>query len=203
MSSLQISREKTIFVHHIQAFIMKKTVTSLTLVLLITSCTATADRHISGEKTETPAPAENPVISSSAVESITGIIDAVLVPLEIADSTNSDVFQKYSMEFSGNCYSCDLANLQIEPHQLTLTNVCDTYSKLVLPIERIQQTLREIRLVTRDREFIFTQVATVPVYELQMTGKPLTNQDLRIGTYYTFRHKLPAFKIHDCGEFQG
>jgi hypothetical protein len=45
-----------------------------------------------------------------------------LIPIEIVDPKSTNVYEKYGLEFSGNCYACDLANLSISEKSIKLTN---------------------------------------------------------------------------------
>lgn len=126
-----------------------------------------------------------------------------LVPLEIVDSTARNSYEKYGIEFSGNCYACDLARIELSHQKLTFINVCDDENQY--QIANITYTAIEqgIRIQSGSYTFTLTKIDGSSVYELKVTGEKLLLDNKRISTYYTPAKKLHKFKEHDCGDFQG
>lgn len=126
-----------------------------------------------------------------------------LVPLTVVDSTSDNVFEKYGIEFSGNCYACDLASLSVATNKMIWTNVCDDKDRLVVDDFTVSGDTEKTILKTTERTYILTQIDEAPVYELRIEGAALEMNNKRIATYYTTKDALELFKEHDCGEFDG
>lgn len=126
-----------------------------------------------------------------------------LIPIDIVDSKNKDIYKKYGIEFSGNCYECDLAELAITNKTIKLTNVCDTKQNQTLEIVKITNTKSKIEIKTKQNNFVFTEIHKVPIYELKITGKYIKAKNFRISKYYTLKKLLKKFGQHDCGDFEG
>ncbi len=126
-----------------------------------------------------------------------------LIPIDIVDSKSKNVYEKYGLEFSGNCYACDLANLSITEESIKLTNVCDENQNQIYEIIKIINLDNEIQLKTKQNDFIFTKIDNAPIYELKIVGDKIKNENLRISRYFTLEKTLNKFEQHDCGDFQG
>lgn len=126
-----------------------------------------------------------------------------LIPIDILDSKNKDIYKKFGIEFSGNCYECDLAELAISNKTIKLTNVCDTKQNQTLEIVKITNTKSKIEIKTKQNNFVFTEIHKVPIYELKITGKYIKVKNFRISKYYTLKKLLKKFEQHDCGDFEG
>lgn len=126
-----------------------------------------------------------------------------LVPLEIVDSTAKNSYEKYGIEFSGNCYACDLARIELSEKHLTFVNVCDDEDRYQIKHSACTTIGEGIRIQSGNDVFTLTKIDDAPVYELTITGKKLSLDNKRISTYYTPAKKLHQFKEHDCGDFQG
>jgi len=173
---------------------MKKNIFVTLLALLLICCTG---RHSKPKTAATKVETSLKEIQPAAPDPF------VLVALELTDSIQTDVFKKYGMAFSGNCYSCDIAHLQISGRQLTFINACEAKQRFTFRIESYVQNDREIRLDTKDSKLVFSKIADAPVYVLKVSGQTIERANLLLGKFYTFQDRLPKFEIHDCGDFQG
>lgn len=176
---------------------MKNPAIFIVLLLLVNSCTNNHPK--AGESAKSPEQQQD--VQKQKKPDIPNPF--TLVALEVVDSTNQNAFQKYGMAFSGNCYSCDIAHLQISGREITFVNACDAQQSLTFSIETFVQNDQQIYLETREAKFVFSKIANAPVYQLKVSGKPLKDPNLLLGKFYTFQEKLPKFEIHDCGDFQG
>ena len=131
------------------------------------------------------------------------ILPDTLVPIDILNNSSKDVFEKYGMEFEGNCYDCDLAYFKIEQQRIKIICVCDPKNCLEYNIISSEITKNMFSLKTQYSEFVFTQIESVPIYKLSISGKKIKSKNLRIVQYYTLKSMLHKFKVHDCGDFQG
>lgn len=128
---------------------------------------------------------------------------ADLVPIELMDAESKNVYEKYGIEFAGNCYDCDLAAISISKKYFDISNVCDEKNKY--RVEQFTYTTIAGKLVITagKTEFVFTKIETAPVYSLTIQGDSLSLKNKRLSKYYTPKKELPKFKQHDCGDFEG
>lgn len=126
-----------------------------------------------------------------------------LIPIDTVDSKNKDIYKKYGLEFSGNCYDCDLAEMSIIEKTIKVTNVCDGKINQVFEIVKITHTKNGIEVKTAQNDFMFTEIDKASIYELKIMGKDIKAENLRISKYYTLKKLLKKFEQHDCGDFQG
>ncbi|MGH1517146.1 hypothetical protein [Chryseobacterium sp. JK1] len=126
-----------------------------------------------------------------------------LVPIDVLESKSTNVFEKYGIEFSGNCYSCDLAGLSITKNKMTWTNICDKKDAFEVHDFTFSVEGKKTIIKTAERTYILTQIDKAPVYELVIEGQKLKLDNKRISKYFTTKKALPLFKEHDCGDFEG
>ncbi|WP_298136752.1 hypothetical protein [Flavobacterium sp.] len=125
-----------------------------------------------------------------------------LVPLTIVDSTSQDVYEKYGIEFSGNCYACDLAKIEINKKHIDLVNVCNEEDVQRFEILSYSNDNKILKIKTKEQEFLLTKMDEAPIYKLTINGKELTLENKRIAMYFTQSKTLNKFKEHDCGDFE-
>jgi predicted RNA-binding protein len=126
-----------------------------------------------------------------------------LIPIDTIDTKSNNVFEKYGLEFNGNCYACDLANISVTGKQIRVINVCDEKQTEDFEIVEITGDENKIMMKTLQNKFEFIKIDKAPIYELKISGNALKNKNLRISRYYTLKQLLNKFKQHDCGDFQG
>lgn len=173
---------------------------------LLASCSPVAEKK--GDKSTDIVPkvdtAAVPVPQKNTVTKVDLPTDlSTLIPIDLLDSTSTNVYVKYGIEFSGNCYACDLANLSITKNKMIWTNVCD--EKDTFEIDDFFASIEgsKIALKTSERTYILTKIDKAPVYELVLEGKKLELKNKRISKFFTIKKALPLFKEHDCGDFEG
>ncbi|NRS90920.1 hypothetical protein HNQ02_003875 [Flavobacterium sp. 7E] len=126
-----------------------------------------------------------------------------IVPIDTVNTKSTNVYEKYGIEFTGNCYACDLAEISITEKTIKLTNICDEKENKNIEIIEIVNNKDKINIKTKHSNFIFSKIDTAPIYELQIIGENIEFKNLRISKYYTLKKILNKFKEHDCGDFQG
>jgi len=126
-----------------------------------------------------------------------------LVPIDLLDSKSSSGYDKYGIEFSGNCYACDLASLSITKDKILWTNVCDEKDTFEMQNFTFSVEGKKTIIKTSECTLTLSQIDKAPVYELVIEGKKLDLKNKRISKYFTTKYALPLFKEHDCGEFDG
>jgi hypothetical protein len=126
-----------------------------------------------------------------------------LIPIDTVGPKSNNVYERYGLEFSGNCYDCDLAVLTITDKSIKLTNVCGKEQNQIYEVIKVTNFENRIELKTKHNDFIFTKIDNAPIYELKIIGSTIKNDELRISNYFTLEKILNKFAIHDCGDFQG
>lgn len=177
------------------------------MTALLASCSSATDKKV---ETNTSPEAQKEVVTSKSepVKIDPEIVEipgdfSTLVPIDVLNSKSTNVHDKYGVEFSGNCYSCDLASLSITKKQMRWINVCD--EKDTFEIDDFSYTTEGNKTIfkTPERTYILTQIDKAPVYELVIEGKKLELKNKRISKYFTTKKALPLFTEHDCGDFEG
>lgn len=186
---------------------MKKTITSFSFaVILLTSCSTSTEKRTN--KVDSTA-AQTDIASKLTPEKNT--ISKVeipgdfseLVPIDVLEIKSKNVYEKYGIEFSGNCYSCDLTSLSITKDKIKWANICDEKDAFEISDFSISGEGSKTILKTSDRTYILTQIDKAPIYELVVEGKKLELDKKRAAKYFTTQKALPLFKEHDCGNFEG
>ena len=126
-----------------------------------------------------------------------------LSPIEIVNSKARNVYEKYGIELSGNCYSCDLAAISVNKKSFDIINVCDKDDFYRNEDFSYYPSPNEFVVDTKKNKFIFTKIDEAPVYELKIIGEKILLKGKRISKFYTQQKKLKKFKQHDCGNFDG
>jgi len=126
-----------------------------------------------------------------------------LVPIEIVDSAKQNVYEKFGIEFSGNCYSCDLARISIRKKQINFINICDDHDFYSIKDFSYTSNQNELEIKTNENIFILKKIDPAPIYKLEIKGKKILLKNKRISEYFTTEKSLHQFSEHDCGDFQG
>ncbi|CAD0218463.1 hypothetical protein KYG33_03185 [Chryseobacterium sp. D764] len=186
---------------------MKNVIISLSIVTaLLASCSPATDKKVekvasTDAKTapvSTPAPEKN----NTSTSELPGELSE-LVPIDLLNSKSVNVYEKYGIEFSGNCYSCDLTSVSITKEKIIWTNVCDEKDTFEISDFSFSNEGNKTIFKTPERTYIVTQIDKAPVYELVIEGKKLELKNKRISKYFTTEKALPLFTEHDCGNFEG
>lgn len=186
---------------------MKKVITGFSVVIvLLASCSPATEKKVN--KTDSTvakandvakiAPGKNTILKAE----VPGDFSA-LVPIDVLDTKSENVYEKYGIEFSGNCYSCDLASVSVTKNKIVWTNICDNKDTFEISDFSVSSEGKKTILKTTDRTYILTQIDKAPVYELVVEGKKLELKNKRASKYFTTKKALPLFKEHDCGDFEG
>lgn len=187
---------------------MKNLIISLSVVTaLLASCSPSADKKVAAN-TSTDTQKE---VAASTPESVKNDQETVeipgdfstLVPIDVLNSKSTNVYKKYGIEFSGNCYSCDLASLSITKKQIRWTNVCDEKDSFEIDDFSYSDEGSKTIFKTPEGTYILIQIDKAPVYELVIEGQKLELKNKRISKYFTTQKTLPLFTEHDCGDFEG
>ena len=82
---------------------------------------------------------------------------ANLVPIEVINPKSNNVYEKYGIEFSGNCYACDLAAISVTKKNFDIINVCDKNDFYRDEKFNYQASPNEFIVNTEKNKFIFTK----------------------------------------------
>ncbi|PWN59410.1 hypothetical protein [Chryseobacterium viscerum] len=186
---------------------MKNVIISFSVVIaLLASCSPVTEKKV--EKNASPDVKTAPVSKTDPEKKDIPKLEVPsdftsLVPIDVLNSKSTNVYEKYGIEFSGNCYSCDLASLSIIKNKIRWTNVCD--EKDIFEIFDFSYSIEGNKTIFKTPERIYTliQIDKSPVYELVIEGQKLEMKNKRISTYFTTQKALPLFTEHDCGDFEG
>ncbi|MDE3247383.1 MAG: hypothetical protein KGO82_01905 [Bacteroidota bacterium] len=126
-----------------------------------------------------------------------------LVPVALLNPKSKKISEKYGIEFQGNCYDCDLASFHLTKKRLEWINVCNPTDRWIDELYTYKPMSDGILITSKNTEFRFTKVESIPVYELKVSGDKLTLKNKRFSKFYTTKEQLRKFKQHDCGEFDG
>lgn len=191
---------------------MKNKLVILSLFLLAASCQDPADPHSDKSNTglqqdtakqNSSSPAKTAETADTPKDSLHDINADTLIAVTMLNKNSTDLFEKFGLEFEGNCYACDLAEISIDKNVLTLLNTCDHNSQEKVTIITQHDGDNQMSFETDNGTFIFTKENTLPIYTLRVSGRSSHNKNLRIGQWFTLKHLLPRFKVHDCGDFEG
>lgn len=184
---------------------MKTFLKLILLALIFSGCNQNAKQKVENtskkdtlSKTEIASPAVDNKEEKNKIEDLDQ-----LSAIDILDPKSKNVFKKYGIEFTGNCYACDLAILSITDKQFKMTNVCNDKVSQIYEIIEFSGSDNLIQFKTKQNNFILTKIDKAPVYELKITGDTTKIKDLRISKFYTTSKMLDKFEEHDCGDFQG
>ncbi|AZA83548.1 hypothetical protein C1637_15150 [Chryseobacterium lactis] len=186
---------------------MKNIITSLSVaIVLFVSCSPSTEKkekkvdstEIKENSVSTPAPVKDTTSKSEVPGDLSS-----LVPVDLLDSKSTNVYEKYGLEFSGNCYSCDLASLSVTKKKIIWTNVCDEKDTFEINDFSFTNEGNKTILKTPEGTYIVTKIDKAPVYEVVLEGQKLEMKNKRISRYFTTKKALSLFKEHDCGDFEG
>jgi hypothetical protein len=186
---------------------MKNVVINFSLVTaLLASCSPATEKKVNNVVSKTVK--KDTVSMSGTVKNHISKADipadfSALVPIDVLNSKSTNRYEKYGIEFSGNCYSCDLAGLSITKNKMVWTNVCDENDAFKIDGFSFSIEGNKTILKTPERTYILTQIDKAPVYELIIEGQKLELNNKRLSRYFTTKKALPLFKEHDCGDFEG
>lgn len=186
---------------------MKKTVPFFCLAfsLAIFSCkpeNKETEKQITATEQITQPKAEKPT-DKKEIQDIDLSEYSKLAPIELKESKNQNVFKKYGIEFSGNCYACDLAAFKINKKNFDIVNLCDENDFQRFKNFNYERSDNSFKIITPETTFIFTKVENEPIYQLTFEGKKSNLKNKRISEFYTPETLIEKFEEHDCGDFEG
>lgn len=186
---------------------MKNIITGFSVtIVLLASCSPSTEKKV--DQADSTAAKTDTVSQITPQKTVIPKTDvpadlSALVPIDVLNTKSTDVFEKYGIEFSGNCYSCDLASLSVTNTKIVWANICDQKDTFEISDFSVSSEGNKTILKTSDRIYIITQIDPAPVYELTIEGKKLELNNKRPAKYFTTKKALSLFKEHDCGDFEG
>lgn len=161
-----------------------------------------SSKQVSAEQT----PSTTEVVKESTPiksEKVNQLMSELLIPMEIANKDAKDITKKYGLEFGGNCYACDVANIIVDGEMINLMNACDIQTQVSFKITKVEEKDKVIIVHTPSNEFVFERIDDYPMYQLTVKGQEIDKEHYRPAGYYTLKSKLETFEVHDCGDFEG
>lgn len=176
------------------------------MIALLASCSPATDKKV--DKTDSLKTKVDTITTAASEKNSKpkqelSIDFSELIPIDVLDSKSTNVYEKYGIEFSGNCYSCDLASLSVTKNKIIWANICDENDTFEINDFSFSNEGNKTIIKTSERTYTLTQIDKSPVYELAIEGKKLELKNKRISRYFTIKKALPLFKEHDCGDFEG
>ena len=118
---------------------MSRLLSFLGLIVLLSACQQRSRKLDNGDKLSTQLDSSATHSSDSLRNTTTSskynfFKEQELVPLQLNDSTEHDVYKRYSFDFAGNCYSCDVIEIDIKADVFIFRNACDSDAKFDLKV---------------------------------------------------------------------
>ncbi|MEC4114646.1 hypothetical protein [Myroides pelagicus] len=174
---------------------MKKVMLLLGLVISIASCKGNKEQEVTILKEE--------AVKLQTSKRIEQLYSEMLVPMEVVNAEADVVTKKYGLEFGGNCYACDVAQLIVDGEMINLLNACDMQTQISFKITKVEEKDKIIEVHTPFNVFSFERVDDYPMFRLQVSGQGIDQTLYRPAIYYTLKSRLDTFEVHDCGDFEG
>lgn len=134
------------------------------------------------------------------------ILEKKLIGLALNDDVEN-VTEKYSIDVSGFCYSCETANVIISENHLVLSNSCDDSESTSFKIVSISEkdNSLEISFLQNQQNVIFSvfKIEEIPVFEMKISENFIINDNLKINEFYTTSIALKKLKHNNCDDFEG
>ncbi|MFL0078431.1 hypothetical protein [Tenacibaculum maritimum] len=134
------------------------------------------------------------------------ILNQDMIGLSVNEE-EEDPLKKYMYDFSGACYSCDIANIKFINNSLILRNICETAKKRVFKINKIDKINKgyEIYFVQNNKEIILflTKIEATPIYNIVLNKNFEEIEDFRINNFYITKKEMFKLENHSCEDFEG
>lgn len=183
---------------------MKRILTLVCLFAITVGCKQTNTSEDKGvEQTSTSTATTTEEVKQPESEKVKQLMSELLIPMEVVNKDAKDITKKYGLEFGGNCYACDVANIIVDGEMINLMNACDVQTQISFKITKIEEKDKTIIVHTPVNEFVFERVDDYPMYQLTVKGKEVDKEHFRTAGFYTLKSKLETFEVHDCGDFEG
>lgn len=117
------------------------------------------------------------------------------------------VIEKYSIDVSGICYSCEVANIMLTENNIILSNSCDASEKKYFDIINISKTNLnlEISFLQKGKEIVLliSKIEKLPVFKIKIDDRFRQVYNLKINEIYTSKKTLSKLAHNSCEGFEG
>ncbi|WP_108803045.1 hypothetical protein [Aquimarina sp. Aq107] len=149
---------------------------------------------------------EKIIITDQDAFSINELIGQRLIGMESnQEDKENDPYKKYSVDFTGACYSSDLCVIEISKNQIALSNYYDPKIKMVIDIKNsISEEKKLILKLENDSltQLILTKfIKDLYLYKTEFKGS--ISQDIRMSKYFANETIISKFGGIDCEDFDG
>ena len=134
------------------------------------------------------------------------IYNVRLIGMEaVENQEEKNLYKKYSVDFTGACYSSDLCVFKMDKENITIQNYYDETIIIKLKIKKYELIKNGI-LITFDNPDI-SQINLVKIekdislYSFKLKGE--INKDIRISSYLANEKSISKFGGIDCEGFDG
>lgn len=121
------------------------------------------------------------------------------------DDKENDPYKKYSVDFTGACYSSDLCVIEVNKNQLAISNYYDPKIKMIIDIKNsISEDNKLILKLENDSltKLTLTKfINNLSLYKIEINGS--TTQEIRMSKYIANENIISKFGGIDCGDFDG
>ncbi len=214
--------------------IQRKLTTTLLCVMLLLigfNCTSKVKQVSQSNDVETKETPEINLTPNTFVPKDSLLFNHQLIGLGIRDSSATDIFQRYWVDFYYTCYpssyylyidsmsnkifvydfpsdnlsddefSVDMVQVRLIFH---ITNIHKDGKSLSFKIHKVDEMWNENTESKElsETQFILTCSSDIPTYELKILGNNSYNNTLRYNIF-TLLSKSKAFEYEDCGDFDG
>jgi len=137
---------------------------------------------------------------------INELLNYRLIGMELnEDDKENDPYKKYSVDFTGACYSSDLCVFEITKKEITIQNYYDSNVTFNFKIKSYKVEENQLILTIEEDDFqeiIITKVVDdISVYKLIVKGETL--KDIRMSQFLAKESIISKFGGIDCGDFDG
>ncbi|AXT53804.1 hypothetical protein D1818_24380 [Aquimarina sp. BL5] len=122
------------------------------------------------------------------------------------DDKENDPYKKYSVDFTGACYSSDLCVIEVNKNQLAISNYYDPKIKVKIDIENIIS--EDNKLILKLKNDSLTKLTLtkfindLSLYKIEINGSSVT-EEIRMSKYIANENIISKFGGIDCGNFDG
>lgn len=134
------------------------------------------------------------------------ILEKKLIGLAVNDEVGN-IIEKYSIDVSGICYSCETANIMINKNYLILSNSCDDSESTSFKIVSISEKDKNVEISFLQNQqnvnFSIFKIEKLPVFKMKISKNFISNDNLKINEFYTTSIAVKKLKHNNCDDFEG
>lgn len=135
------------------------------------------------------------------------LLQKTMIGLEV-NKEEKKTSKRYSIDASGVCYGCNIANITFTDKKIILSNVCEDSEKHTFDIIKIEKEnkIYKVFFILKENNVVLniSKVELLPIYHIKIKGNNYKEiDDFKINDFYTFKKSITKLEVHDCGDFDG